>query len=270
MREAFLQELAMRSHDQRVAAQKAGRDPPLNIFVSGSAGQRRCGQSVPAHRAEVGCKSGLPEKNTESVMRVTVRPTRRSYLLAAPQTKAGCLKSKDVDQRNNTARSYGRTANSVTIAQHFVEWFSMKITWLPAFAALAIGIAVGAESMRLAAVSAEQALSCRSSARAMARLELLFGTSRVQGSSVTDAEWASFLDSEVTPRFPAGLTVLHGPGQWRGNDGHLAKEQSKILVIWHEPTDRTDADIEAIRSAYKQRFDQESVMRVDGVSCVSF
>jgi hypothetical protein len=75
---------------------------------------------------------------------------------------------------------------------------------------------------------------------------------------------------EVTPRFPAGLTVLQGPGQWRGSDGRLAKERSNMLVIWHEPTSRTDADIEAIRSAYKQRFDQESVMRVDSASCVSF
>jgi hypothetical protein len=68
----------------------------------------------------------------------------------------------------------------------------------------------------------------------------------------------------VTPRFPAGFTVLNGPGQWRGSDGRLAKEQSNILVIWHKPNNRAEADIEAIRSAYKARFAQESVMRVDG------
>lgn len=203
-------------------------------------------------------------------MRVTGPRTRRSYLLAASQTRRDRLRAKTSTGAATLLDRMDAPPVAVTIAQHFGEWFSMKITWLPAFAALAIGIAIGAESMRLAAVSAEQALGCRSSARAMARLEMLFGTSRAQGSPVTDEEWTSFLDSEVTPRFPAGLTVLHGPGQWRDNDGHLAKEQSKILVIWHEPTERTDADIEAIRSAYRQRFDQESVMRVDGVSCVSF
>jgi hypothetical protein len=104
----------------------------------------------------------------------------------------------------------------------------------------------------------------------MTRLEMLFGTSRSGGAPVTDEEWTKFLDTEVTPRFPAGLTVLRGPGQWRGSDGRLAKEQSNILVIWHEATRRTDAEIEAIRAAYKQRFDQESVMRVDSASCVSF
>lgn len=104
----------------------------------------------------------------------------------------------------------------------------------------------------------------------MARLEMLFGTSRSHGAPVTDEEWARFLDTEVAPRFPAGLTVLRGPGQWRGNDGRLAKEQSNMLVIFHEPSALADAEIEAIRAAYKQRFDQESVMRVDGMSCVSF
>jgi hypothetical protein len=104
----------------------------------------------------------------------------------------------------------------------------------------------------------------------MARLEMLFGTSRSRGMPVTDEEWTSFLDTEVTPRFPAGLTVLRGPGQWQGNDGSLEKEQSNILVIWHEPSAQADAKIEAIRAAYKRRFDQESVMRVDGTSCVSF
>jgi hypothetical protein len=104
----------------------------------------------------------------------------------------------------------------------------------------------------------------------MVRLELLFGTSRPNRPPVSSEEWASFLDAEVTPRFPAGLTVLRGPGQWRGSDGTLTREQSNILVVWHEPASRTDADIEAIRSAYKQRFEQESVMRVESVSCVSF
>jgi len=145
----------------------------------------------------------------------------------------------------------------------------MRSASLVAFGALSIGIVIGAGYTR-SAISPAVALPCHGSARAMVRLELLFGTARPERPPVSDQEWASFLDTEVTPRFPAGLTVLRGPGQWRGSDGRLAKEQSNMLVIWHEPTRQTDAEIEAIRSAYKQRFDQESVMRVDSVSCVSF
>jgi hypothetical protein len=40
-----------------------------------------------------------------------------------------------------------------------------------------------------------------------------------------------------------------------------------MLIIWHQRTDQADAEIEAIRAAYKQRFE---VMLVDSTSCVSF
>jgi hypothetical protein len=74
----------------------------------------------------------------------------------------------------------------------------------------------------------------------------------------------------VTPRFPDGLTVLSGYGQWRGPSGTIAKEPSRELLIWYRRNDRTDAEIEAIRQAYKTKFAQESVLRVDGLSCASF
>jgi hypothetical protein len=142
--------------------------------------------------------------------------------------------------------------------------------YVPALAFLLVGIALGTASTWLATVSAGPRLQCQASARQLARLELLFGTSRSHRLPVAEEEWTRFLDTEVTPRFPAGLTVLRGPGQWRGNDGRPAKEQSNMLVICHEPTAQANTDIEAIRTAYKKRFDQESVMRVDGMSCVSF
>ena len=64
--------------------------------------------------------------------------------------------------------------------------------------------------------------------------------------------------------------MLTGYGQWRSSVGGRAKEKSRVLVIWYRPAADSEARIEAIRSAYKARFGQESVMRVDGVSCVSF
>jgi Protein of unknown function (DUF3574) len=104
----------------------------------------------------------------------------------------------------------------------------------------------------------------------MTRLEMLFGTARQYSPPVSNDEWAAFVDAEVTPRFPDGLTVLQGPGQWRDRNGAVSREQSHIMIIWHEPTRRSETDIEAIRAAYKTRFAQESVMRIEGSSCVSF
>src|SRR5688572_26537686 len=52
-------------------------------------------------------------------------------------------------------------------------------------------------------------------AKPLARTELFFGLARPDGSRVSVDEFQQFLDQEVTPRFPAGLTLLGGDGQFR-------------------------------------------------------
>jgi len=70
------------------------------------------------------------------------------------------------------------------------------------------------------------------------RLELLFGLSRQRSGDIGEQEWRAFLETEVTPRSPAGLTVLAAYGQWRSPSGLMIKESSRMLVIWyrHEAT----------------------------------
>jgi len=104
-----------------------------------------------------------------------------------------------------------------------------------------------------------------------ARTELFFGTSRPDGTVVTDDKFKRFLDSQVTPRFPDGLTLLTGSGQFKNSSGVIIQEKSKLLILLYPLTD-TDASnrIEAIREIYKQMFQQESVLRVDSRAGVSF
>jgi hypothetical protein len=109
------------------------------------------------------------------------------------------------------------------------------------------------------------AAQCPSHGAPMARTELLFGAAQV-----SDTQWKMFLSREVTPRFPDGLTALDGYGQWKRPDGRIAAERSRILLLWHKPGADADARIDAIREAYKKRFHQLSVMRVDSTGCVSF
>lgn len=120
-----------------------------------------------------------------------------------------------------------------------------------------------------AEVSLSPYLSCPAPARPMARLELIFGAKRKSGQ-VGPRAFARFLAREVTPRFPAGLTIFEGFGQWRSASGQFIREPSRMLLIWFEPDADSDARIEAIRSAYKKQFGQESVLRADAASCVSF
>ncbi len=114
-------------------------------------------------------------------------------------------------------------------------------------------------------------LDCRTTAKPLVRRELLFGSEPKNTFPISDEEWAAFLAAEVTPRFPDGLTVLTGYGQWRDAKGTLVKETSRLLLIWYAPQADGDTSIEAIRTAYKTRFGQDSVLRADGApACVSF
>lgn len=106
------------------------------------------------------------------------------------------------------------------------------------------------------------------SASGWVRSELYFGVGeesgpagRAQAEPISEAQWRAFVDREVTPRFPDGLTVFDAYGQWlfRG-----AKEPNrlgtKVLVILHEDTPQRSADIEAIRLAWKQATKHQSVL----------
>jgi len=97
------------------------------------------------------------------------------------------------------------------------------------------------------------------------RTELYFGRNKPTGGTVSDEDWQTFVDEFVTPRFPDGLTILEADGQWRGKDGSIAREQSKVIVLLYPRKVRKamNSKIEEIRSEYKKRFAQEAVMRID-------
>lgn len=97
------------------------------------------------------------------------------------------------------------------------------------------------------------------------KTELYFGTDIKGGSVVTEDDWNEFLKEVVTPRFPDGLTVLEGYGQYRDASGKIVRERSKVLVILYPAAKRKSSSrkIDEIRKAYKAKFQQESVLRID-------
>ena len=99
---------------------------------------------------------------------------------------------------------------------------------------------------------------------------MYFGLQRRDGTSVTEHEWKSFVEQVVTPRFPAGLTVFDGAGQWRNAAGRIEREPSKVLVILHANSESVDAKIDEVRRLYCERFDQEAVMKVTSAARVAF
>jgi Protein of unknown function (DUF3574) len=88
---------------------------------------------------------------------------------------------------------------------------------------------------------------------------------------VSEAAWREFLDKEVTPRFPAGLSVMDVYGQWQSKGSSTPERlRSKLLVIDHPDNDEDRAKIDAIRAAWKQRTGDQSVMMVNEPADVSF
>ena len=103
--------------------------------------------------------------------------------------------------------------------------------------------------------------------------KLYFGLGPVDhpDQGVSEADWRSFLDREVTVRFPDGLSVLDVYGQWQGkNQTTPERLRSKMLIIDYPDTAENRAKIEAIRTAWKQKTGDQSVMRVSEPADVSF
>lgn len=92
-----------------------------------------------------------------------------------------------------------------------------------------------------------------------------FGANSSAGP-VTDDAWRQFLEQSVTPKFPDGLTVVSGEGQWRGKSGAIDRERSRVLEVVHADDTESRAKVTEIANAYRTRFRQEAVMIVRHVA----
>jgi hypothetical protein len=142
--------------------------------------------------------------------------------------------------------------------------FLVMASWSPASGQLPFGSGSNAKPLRFVG-------TLRPVGELWAQTDLYFGTAKPDGSVVTDEEFKRFLDAEVTPRFPDGLTLFTAFGQFRNSSGVIVQERSLVLVLLYPPpTASSSKKIEEIRSLYKQMFQQESVLRVDSGGLVSF
>ena len=113
--------------------------------------------------------------------------------------------------------------------------------------------------------------ACPTGEQPMRMAQLFFGQNIGGKPGISDAEFRKFTDEELTPRFPAGLTVLDGGGQWKGPDNKLIREASKVVVLVL-PMQGGDVlrKLGEVRQAYNRRFHQDSVMLVTQTACAAF
>jgi hypothetical protein len=120
-----------------------------------------------------------------------------------------------------------------------------------------------------ACATAPKAPSCPDGQQRLRTAQLFFGRNVGGKPGVSDSAFAKFVDEELTPRFPDGLTILDGGGQWHGPENKLIRESAKVVLIVLPKRDAGDR-IEAVRNAYKARFNQDSVLLITQAACVSF
>jgi hypothetical protein len=113
------------------------------------------------------------------------------------------------------------------------------------------------------------ASTCTAPLEPALQVDLYFGLA-AKGREIGETEWATFLNEEVTPRFPNGLSVVDVAGQYRHPGGHIARERSKLLVVIVLDAPAHLPKVRAIVDAYKRQFEQLSVLHVERAVCAAF
>src|SRR6185437_7818556 len=118
-----------------------------------------------------------------------------------------------------------------------------------------------------ATVRPEPAPACPAGQEAHRTAQLFFGRNVAGRPDVSETDFRRFVDEVLTPKFPDGLTVLDGGGQWRGDENKLIREASKVVLIVLPKGRDGLARLESARGAYKARFHQDSVLLVTQAAC---
>ena len=135
----------------------------------------------------------------------------------------------------------------------------------------AMAVMIGAMAFLAISVCAGTGSSpCPYGADHFVEYQIFMGRSNASGEVVDDAAWSEFLEDTVIPRFPEGLTVLDGQGHWRGAQGLVYQERSKLLIILAPPGDGPMRLTNEVSTEYKRKFGQESVLHAVSYTCVSF
>jgi hypothetical protein len=98
---------------------------------------------------------------------------------------------------------------------------------------------------------------------------MVFGRVSQDQPGVSEAEFARFLEAEVSPRFPDGLTVVDAQGRWTPPAGSEIHDPSKTVMIVLRGTGDDRAKLEAVRAAYTRLYHEPTVLMMTGPACVS-
>ena len=113
-------------------------------------------------------------------------------------------------------------------------------------------------------------VECEDGGEHWTEYRLFLGRSANGVEVVSDDEWVAFLADTVTPRFPAGLSVIDVAGQWQTDEGIVERERTKMLWVLAPPGTEALDLMNEVSSEYKRQFSQDAVLRVITQACVAF
>src|ERR1041385_7432391 len=128
----------------------------------------------------------------------------------------------------------------------------MRVVTLTIVAALAAGGCEMPASNETPRPTVPVALS-EAGGRMMVRTEILFGLSKDDGAGIDEFAWDKFVDDSIAVWFPGGFTVEDAKGRWRGPDGKIVSERSKVLILYRDGSEQNLRKIDEVRRLFSQR-----------------
>ncbi len=98
------------------------------------------------------------------------------------------------------------------------------------FASLRSTALVALSVAGLMAASSAIAQDCPDGMDPVSEFQLFFGIADDSGNVVPEEEWELFLADTISPRFPDGLTIYDGRGQWLDSAGKLHHDEVKVVM----------------------------------------
>jgi hypothetical protein len=116
----------------------------------------------------------------------------------------------------------------------------------------------------------EHPLGCRLDEQLALRDTLYFGRSMPGGGEVDADAWKRFESETLAPAVPRGYTVVDAAGHWRGADGTVVSESSRVVIVVHGDDAASESALRDVVARYRSMFHQESVLRERANVCATF
>jgi hypothetical protein len=139
-------------------------------------------------------------------------------------------------------------------------------------AVVVVALSAGLAACAHASKPRPAALASCPSGGERATAELVFArvAGQAPGPGVSEADFAGFVADQIAPRFHDGLTVIDAQDLTPKPGGGAVYGPAKVVMIVLPGRADDRARIDAVRTAYRRRFNQKSVLEPTHQDCVSF